>query len=572
MSTVLHIEVPRALTMGIREFDVRTSMQLEENGVSYDQRDINPFFWEYMFRKYAPDVADSFGEILHRATEDPNAYVNVTTAFNGINSQLASSGMKLDADGLYPLNQSMLDSSTRIQNFLEGNSGDLVAEFCAVADVKFGFGNYKLISIGVTGRNSFILAFGLAKYLREKHPEAHLCIGRHHYENFSLLLTLDKIIANKSIFANVHSFSLYEEKLGDTLLGILSGNEDRFTNCAWIKSGEVIVRQPVGPVKQYHELTVLARAGLLNYIESIGVPAANMHYNMQLIGNQCYYSRCTFCAQINKHLSNHVYEEHAALNLSFSVVQELVGMGVVYFSFTDEALRPHDLVALANRIQNASLNIRWNMRLIANTKVSVELVEKLYKAGCREVLFGLETIDMEIATAMGKVSSKDEVNAVSEMVFNFTPAGITVILSMIYGFPGFGPEKDEELISYARKMLTYNPRVLFIFNRFILFGGTPMFANPEQYGIKRLAEHASDSDLGNSYKYEPTEVPARTETIFRILNLHPCKNPTQVFADPELQEIFERFHQFRYTSFGFTYAQQYKAELYSRLTAVYETV
>ena len=572
MKHVLHIEMPRALTAGVREFDVRAFLQLEKSNVKFSQVDINSRFWKFIFRKYAPQFEGSICAIFESDTLHVQDYLTVASGLILIGEQLLPLGLNIKTSGLFPTEESKLSSSSEIRDVLCGPIRDLINDFIAQTDAYYCFEKFDLISIGITGKNSFLLAFGIADYLQLNHPEVKLCVGKHHYENFSFLLTLDKILHAKTLFYSFPFISLYEEKMGDMILGILSGDQNQFTNTAWLNNDQVFVRQPGGKVSQFNALTEGCKRALLEYISDADIVPSNIHYNMQLVGNQCYYSRCTFCAQINKHIDKTVYEENEAVTLSVAVIEELHKSGVYYFSFTDEALRPADLLRLTKAIEKIRLRIIWNMRLIANTRLTSDLIEKLYQCGCREILFGLETIDTDMARVLGKVSSGDDLGDITNLVFACTHKGIGVVLSMIYGLPGFTEQKESELIEYASRMLIHNPLVLFIFNRFELFGGTVMYREPERFGITFVEAQSSGADLDNSYKFQPVTISKRSEVSFQILNLHPCVKAEEVMMSNQMNDLFQIFRHFRYASFGFTFQQKKNQDLYKELSSNYERV
>lgn len=572
MKKVLHIEMPRALTAGVREFDVRTCLQLELSQVFFSQADLNSRFWKFIFRKYAPEFEASICNIFESEKPDTHDYLDVANGLIRIDQHLMPLDLNIKTSGLFPREESVLSCSQDIREILHGPKRELIDDFFEQADTDYCFGNFDLISIGITGKNSLLVSFGFAAYLQSRYPDTKLCVGKHHYENFSFLFTLDKILQAKTLFHTFPYIGLYEEKMGDMILGILSEDQNKFTNLVWLSEDNIYVRQPERNILPFKNLTDGCKRALQRYISDLGIAPCNIHYNMQLVGNQCYYSRCTFCAQINKHLDKNIYDERESIALSISVIEVLRNNDIVHFSFIDEALRPADLLILVKIIEQKRLRIIWNMRLIANTRLTPDLIDKLHASGCREVLFGLETIDPEMAGLLGKVSSGDEISDLNNMVFACTQKGISVVLSMIYGFPGFTETKEHDLIAYAGSMLIHNPFVLFIFNRFELFGGTMMYRSPERYGISFVETHSFRNDLNNSYKFEPACLSEKAELSFRILNLHPCVNATEVIMNKNVNDLHQIFMHFRYASFGFTSQNTNKLDIYRALTSEYARV
>ena len=573
---VLHLDMPRGFTFAIKDFKFRLCEVLGDG--AFKQVDSNPLFWRFFLTNHLGLSKTQISILFDKEYSNNSvpAFYSLSDALNEYNQSIESKDFMIGLDGLHLKQPEILFSAERINSFIENsNSISLLWDFVAYLDNLFKFRRYQLISIGCESNSSLLIGICLANYVKRNYPNIHIGIGGHHYENFSLLFTLDELLENKDLFRWVDSISLYEEFLDQyykSILSLLSSGNTKSLSNVVIKSSDnnIAVYEPNRlQNSQPFKLTSRLRKALNRYILDLQINPLLVHYNLPLINNKCYYGKCIFCVQIHKHFETRFYNEIDTINDSLVIVKELHKIGITNFSFIDEALRQRDIEFLVGQIQNLNIKITWNLRMIADVKVNSKLIKSMYSAGCREVLFGLETINEETAKFMGKISDKSAINDIVNMCFNFTQNKINLILSMIYDFPLAKDNEYDELANFAHQIGTYNDRVMFIFNRFTLFGNTKIYKNHSLFGIKEIIEKRTKEDLRNEYDYVEfglgKSLDERKTLKYSLLKLQIKSSDVQHFFQKDnLRRLYD-FYYLSYSSFGFVFEQANSMNLYALL-------
>ena len=138
-------------------------------------------------------------------------------------------------------------------------------------------------------------------------------------------------------------------------------------------------------------------------------------------------------------------------------------------NFSDEVLMLTDdeINQLAEFRKENNLSFVWGGQTRADTYNSEETLRKMYDAGCRWLLLGLETGSAETRRRINKQMNHD---LIREFVDKCTRAGISTFGSFIFGFPGETPEQLKETAQFA---LSLNLDA-FLVNYFVLIPKTPI--------------------------------------------------------------------------------------------------
>lgn len=154
--------------------------------------------------------------------------------------------------------------------------------------------------------------------------------------------------------------------------------------------------------------------------------------------------------------------------------------GITNFRFSD------DLFSFSKkRIEEMSgaltpLNILY--RIFAQAKGLAEsknAVKLLYDSGCRHVAVGIESMSRKMLKFLGKSSTVEE-NASG--LQNAKAAGLKVRIYLMIGFPG----ETEKTVRESLKILLDCAFDEFIVYSFIPYPGTPVWYNPEKWGITKI--------------------------------------------------------------------------------------
>jgi hypothetical protein len=130
----------------------------------------------------------------------------------------------------------------------------------------------------------------------------------------------------------------------------------------------------------------------------------------------------------------------------------------------------------------------------------------------------METFEQATAADMGKVTGRGPgVSGGMEAVEQLLQADIFVILSLIHAFPTASAESLKSDLDIADQYLARTHKVIFIFNRFVLFHQSAVFKSPSAFGITPEAR-PPENDLQYGFSYK-------------------SKRPADIESDPRLPRL-----------------------------------
>ncbi len=182
-------------------------------------------------------------------------------------------------------------------------------------------------------------------------------------------------------------------------------------------------------------------------------------------------ARCSFCA-------NYVTGRSYRWRSEGDVVAELVALrsrfGVRHFPFWDDAFtarRPR-LEALCEAIlaEPALAGTTWTC-ITPGNMVKPRDLERMRRAGCLAVNFGIESGDLDVLRMIQKGQRPEQVVAAVRAA---SDAGLTTIVNFMFGFPG---ESVDQLMRTRELMERLAPHTTYFNNRGVLvpFPGTAIY-------------------------------------------------------------------------------------------------
>ena len=162
---------------------------------------------------------------------------------------------------------------------------------------------------------------------------------------------------------------------------------------------------------------------LNRYISNLKLIPLTLNYG-------CYHSKCSFCSRY------FFYKGYSTYNLDkiFSLIKrEYTDHSIQAIYFIDECVPPNILIKLANYLIDNNINIKW----MVETRISKELADKeiatlLYKSGCREISFGIESYNKKILKQMNK---NIDLHIAKKVMKTFFKSGISVSATFMIGYP-----------------------------------------------------------------------------------------------------------------------------------------
>lgn len=154
------------------------------------------------------------------------------------------------------------------------------------------------------------------------------------------------------------------------------------------------------------------------------------------------YGRCSFCF-LNMHKLSYKSPERFELE-----VADLVGKhSIKYFyvndlTFTSDLKRTYQICDVL-----AKHKLTWTCSTRVE-RIQPELLAYMHKCGCRDIWYGVESVDQTVLDLADKATKVEEIEfAVAETV----KAGIKVAANLIVGLPGESAESLAKMMDFCRK-------------------------------------------------------------------------------------------------------------------------
>lgn len=157
--------------------------------------------------------------------------------------------------------------------------------------------------------------------------------------------------------------------------------------------------------------------------------------------------KCSFCF---KGIVGRTYRQRSPENIVAELRQIIDRYGVRNFYFMDDlfTINVKRLEAILDYFIAQNLDVRW--RCLARVdRVNPDLLRKMYKAGCRQIHFGIESGNPEILKRTAKHINLDQVRQAIEWTED---AGIMTKGYFILGLPGDTEETMNQTIEFAASL------------------------------------------------------------------------------------------------------------------------
>ena len=187
--------------------------------------------------------------------------------------------------------------------------------------------------------------------------------------------------------------------------------------------------------------------------------------------SSCYYRQCTFCT----HYSNIAYFEFPL----DSIKKNITASKAKFIFFTDDMIHKKRLLEIAQILK--PLNVSWMCQLRPIKELDYPTLKTLHESGLRMIIWGVESGCDRILKLMRKGTNK---NNIIEVLKDSHDAGIKNIVYIMFGFP---TETKEEFIETIEFLKQNSQNIdLVSTSVFGLQKGTPIYNNPEEFGIKEI--------------------------------------------------------------------------------------
>lgn len=240
----------------------------------------------------------------------------------------------------------------------------------------------------------------------------------------------------------------------------------------------------------------------------------------------CYWQRCAFC-NLGYGESRH-FQARSAERVAEEMATQAKAHGARTFFFVDEALPPRLMAALPAAIGRHAVDVRWAACARFDPSLDEPFLRRLAAAGCRMLMFGLESGSARVLKRCGKGTHPDTVRRVLRASAR---AGIWNHVFVFFGFPGETREEADETTRFVREVL---PSVGSVAGgTFVLEHYSDVYEHPEAYGVTRV-EREAGSDLAFRYDYAVGEGQTAEEaedSLSRFSEMLEAERTPRVFLD-----------------------------------------
>jgi len=175
--------------------------------------------------------------------------------------------------------------------------------------------------------------------------------------------------------------------------------------------------------------------------------------------------------------------------------------GVNYFYFIGSLLNGNikALNKFCDLVIENNLKIRWAGQAIVRPEMSKEFLDKMRRAGCVWLGYGIESGSQKIVESMNKRFS---LKIAEEVLENTHRAGIQVQVNFMFGIPGENKEDFQKTLSFLEENRESIDSVLASQSFCVIDKGTYLYEHSKDFGISDRDHHLywrSDNGEENTY-------------------------------------------------------------------------
>ena len=162
---------------------------------------------------------------------------------------------------------------------------------------------------------------------------------------------------------------------------------------------------------------------LSKYLSNLKLLSINLNYG-------CYHSKCKFCSR-NFYFSG--YCKYNINKICELIKDEYKNNSIEAIYFIDECVPVDILIKISKYLIENKIKIIWMVETrIEDNLLDKKIAELLYKSGCREISFGIESYNKKILKDMDK---RINLKTAKKVMKNFYDSGISVSATFMIGYP-----------------------------------------------------------------------------------------------------------------------------------------
>ncbi|MGF1758697.1 radical SAM protein [Photobacterium sagamiensis] len=352
-----------------------------------------------------------------------------------------------------------------------------------------------VIGIDITFPWEILPVLTINKLIKEHFPHIHLNFTGHGFDEMSFARVAHRMDKNPQLFFEFDSIFLSRHdteiiRFYQNIPSTVQSAEEydslavRHDNVTSVSSNiiEVINESQLFP--DYHDMN------LTEYY------TPHMVF-VDKISNRCFWSKCAFCN------INHFKNKSTKLDSQF-FYDRLVRYGTEYntqhFFLLDEAIKPEYISEFCDIILSNNNKFTWSIRTRIDSGFSSELLQKMFKAGCREMWIGMESASPALLKKMKKCKSPEQyIMQIENLLTECNKIGIGLHFCLLFGFPLETKEDRILTLDFFKKVKKHLKNMPFFvtFNIFNLNYGSDVHKRPKLYNVEYIDDSESNFNMIN---------------------------------------------------------------------------
>ncbi|EPR10507.1 B12-binding domain-containing radical SAM protein [Ruminiclostridium papyrosolvens] len=237
---------------------------------------------------------------------------------------------------------------------------------------------------------------------------------------------------------------------------------------------------------------------------------------------------CAFCVESDPESPTPVIAKVEQVISELKIIKQKYNTPYFYFINNAVNLSKRYIRELCNGIIENNLNIYWSdCARFDNT--DYEIIKLMYKAGCRKLVFGMESGSEGL---IKRINKKIDLKQAEQVMSWCNEIGIWPELEIILGMPTEGQEDFLESYNYLKRNLE---KISFMtINHYIPMPGSEMFRYPEKYNIEVFSDITWEDILTRDLQlFKNGKNPIHYNNMIKVYNFREIgqRDSQQIFND-----------------------------------------
>lgn len=295
-------------------------------------------------------------------------------------------------------------------------------------------------------------AIRFSKYLKKQNNNIKIILGGDYLTHINK--NLEELMQKCNDIDGITLFGNY-----DNVVALIEMFQSRkkitnIDNIIYRKNQKIVFNYKTGVNQFYKDRYIpdFSDLNLNNYLSNLKLVPFTLNYG-------CYHSKCTFCSRYFYYNGYCSYNLDKILNY-IKYLYEKENIEAIYF--VDECVPPDILIKLSEYLIKNNIDIKWMVETRIDKKyIDTSVACLLYKSGCREISFGIESYNKRILNDMNKGIS---LNVAKKVMKNFFNSGISVSATFIIGYPTENIINILKTLSFIKRFKYLDTFGLSVFN------------------------------------------------------------------------------------------------------------